>query len=113
MKKAIVLLSGGIDSSTCAAIARHEGYDLFAMSFSYGQRHGVELIAAGKIAAFLKATEHKIVTIDLRSFGGSSLTTPEPVPKNRTIDPGNGAIPSTSTRARFRRCAHWRGSASS
>ena len=83
MKKAIILLSGGIDSATCAAIAKHEGYKLFAMSFSYGQRHSVELKAAKKIAAFLKVAEHKIVRIDLRTFGKSSLTTPMPVPKNR------------------------------
>ena len=83
MKKAIILLSGGIDSTTCAAIAKHEGYKLYAMSFLYGQRHRVELKAAKRVATFFNVAEHKIVRIDLRAFGGSSLTAPLPVPKNR------------------------------
>jgi len=99
MKKAIILLSGGIDSATCAAIAKHEGYKLYPMSFSYGQRHSVELKAAKKIAAFLKVAEHKIVRIDLRTFGGSSLTSPLPVPKNRDLGRRN-EIPSTYVPAR-------------
>jgi 7-cyano-7-deazaguanine synthase len=99
MKKAIILLSGGIDSATCAAIAKHEGYKLYAMSFSYGQRHCVELKAAKKIAAFLYAAEHKVVKIDLRAFGGSSLTAPLPVPKNRGLKPRK-KIPSTYVPAR-------------
>jgi 7-cyano-7-deazaguanine synthase len=100
VKKAIILLSGGVDSATCAAIAKEQGYKLFAMSFSYGQRHRVELDAAKKVAAFLKVTEHKVVTIDLRAFGGSSLTSALPVPKRR--GPGNPAadIPSTYVPAR-------------
>jgi 7-cyano-7-deazaguanine synthase len=99
MKKAIILLSGGIDSATCAAIAQHEGYKLFALSFSYGQRHRVELKAAKKVAAFFKVSEHKIVRIDLRAFGGSSLTAPPPVPKNRRYK-HRKKIPSTYVPAR-------------
>ncbi|MGA2506073.1 MAG: 7-cyano-7-deazaguanine synthase QueC [Chitinispirillaceae bacterium] len=99
MKEAIILLSGGIDSATCAAIAKNEGYQLFAMSFSYGQRHSMELRAAKKIAAFFNVAEHKIVRIDLRTFGGSSLTSSLSVPRNR--DPGRSKkIPSTYVPAR-------------
>jgi 7-cyano-7-deazaguanine synthase len=99
MKKAIILLSGGIDSATCAAMAKHEGYQLYAMSFSYGQRHGVELKAAKKVAAFFKVAKHKIVPIDLRTFGGSSLTAPLPVPKNHDSK-RRKEIPSTYVPAR-------------
>lgn len=81
-KKAVVLLSGGIDSATCCAIAGKEGFVVFALSFSYGQRHAYELTAAKKIASHLAVKEHKILTIDLRSFGGSSLTSDTAVPKN-------------------------------
>ena len=98
-KKAIILLSGGIDSATCAAIAKSEGYRLFAMSFSYGQRHSVELDAAKRIVAALGADEHRIVEIDLRAFGGSSLTSPLSVPKNRDLAAESG-IPSTYVPAR-------------
>jgi 7-cyano-7-deazaguanine synthase len=99
MKKVIVLLSGGIDSATCAAIARRRGYKIFALSFSYGQRHSVELKAAQKIARFFCAAEHKIITIDLRTFGKSSLTASLPVPKRR--DPKHlKGIPSTYVPAR-------------
>ncbi len=106
MKKAIILLSGGIDSATCAAIAKHEGYKLHAMSFLYGQRHSVELKAAKKVAAFFNVAEHKIVRIDLRAFGGSSLTSSLPVPKNRLPADRHGnqkrrkEIPSTYVPAR-------------
>jgi 7-cyano-7-deazaguanine synthase len=100
MKKAIILLSGGIDSATCAAIARNKGYKLYAMSFDYGQRHRTELAAAKKVAKFLKAAEHKVVKIDLRAFGGSSLTAPLPVPKNRTVKKMAAEIPSTYVPAR-------------
>lgn len=100
MKKAILLLSGGIDSATCAAIAQHEGYELFAMSFAYGQRHNIELEAAKRIVSALKITEHKIVAIDLAMFGGSSLTTTQPVPKNRDITCRSDTIPTTYVPAR-------------
>jgi 7-cyano-7-deazaguanine synthase len=100
MKRSIILLSGGIDSATCAAIARSKGYKLYAMSFSYGQRHRVELKAARMVAAFLNVTEHRIITIDLRSFGGSSLTAPLSVPKHRNPEKRLREIPSTYVPAR-------------
>ena len=73
-KKAVVLLSGGLDSATCLALARAAGYACYALSLDYGQRHRVELEAAGRIAGALGAREHKIVTVDLRAIGGSALT---------------------------------------
>jgi 7-cyano-7-deazaguanine synthase len=81
--KAVVLLSGGLDSATALAIARAEGFACHALSFAYGQRHAVELEAARRVAAALGAVEHKIATIDLRIFGGSALTSDLPVPKDR------------------------------
>jgi 7-cyano-7-deazaguanine synthase len=100
MKKAVVLLSGGLDSATCCAFARRDGFELYAMSFSYGQRHSVELDAAKKVATFFNVAEHKIVTIDLRAFGGSSLTSDTiDVPQNRDIEPDSG-IPNTYVPAR-------------
>ena len=100
-KKAVVLLSGGIDSVTCCAIAKEKGFSIYAMSFSYGQRHSYELSAAKKIAESLSVTEHKIVEIDLRSFGGSSLTSTIDVPKNRkTFDEKSTDIPNTYVPAR-------------
>jgi 7-cyano-7-deazaguanine synthase len=80
MKRAVVLLSGGLDSATTLAIARAEGFAPYAMSFRYGQRHAVELDAAQRVAAALGVVEHRIVDIDLRAFGGSALTAEIPVP---------------------------------
>lgn len=101
MDKAIVLLSGGIDSATCLAIARCEGYALYAMSFSYGQRHSIELDSAKKVATANGVIEHRIVTIDLRAFGGSSLTSGESVPKNRDLESKSSeSIPNTYVPAR-------------
>ena len=74
MTRAVVLLSGGMDSATCLAIARSEGYEAYALSFRYGQRHSAELGAAERIAVALGAAEHKIVDLDLSSIGGSALT---------------------------------------
>jgi 7-cyano-7-deazaguanine synthase len=100
MKKAVVLLSGGLDSATCCAFARRDGFTLYAMSFSYGQRHSVELDAAKRVASFFNVADHKIVTIDLRAFGGSSLTSDLlDVPQNRDIEPDSG-IPNTYVPAR-------------
>lgn len=82
MKKAVVLLSGGIDSSTTIAIAMAEGYEIYAISFNYGQRHKVELISAEKIAKIIGVKKHLIVSFDMRSIGGSALTTKVDVPKN-------------------------------
>jgi 7-cyano-7-deazaguanine synthase len=82
---AIILLSGGLDSATTLAVARHEGFRCHAISFDYGQRHRVELEAARRVARSLGAIEHRIVTIDLRAFGGSALTADIAVPKDRLI----------------------------
>jgi len=81
-KKAVILLSGGLDSATIIALAKQEGYDLYALSFDYGQRHKVELEAAKKIAKLSGAVEYKVAQIDLRVFGGSALTADIDVPKN-------------------------------
>jgi 7-cyano-7-deazaguanine synthase len=78
----VVLLSGGLDSATVAAIARRDGYDVYALSFRYGQRHAVELDAAEKVASTVDAVEHRVVDIDLRAFGGSALTADIDVPKS-------------------------------
>lgn len=100
MADAVVLLSGGIDSATCCALAKRDGFDLYAMSFAYGQRHYVELEAAKRVAAFFEAKRHSVVAIDLRAFGGSSLTSDAPVPKNRDVEKPDGNIPSTYVPAR-------------
>jgi 7-cyano-7-deazaguanine synthase len=102
MKKAVVLLSGGIDSATAAACARRDGFALYALSFRYGQRHAVELDAARAVAASLGAAEHRIVDIDLRAFGGSSLTAALDVPKNRgeVLQTPESQIPNTYVPAR-------------
>jgi 7-cyano-7-deazaguanine synthase len=83
MKRAVVLLSGGLDSATTLAICRHDGFEPYALSFDYGQRHKLELDAAKRVAAALGAREHRIANIDLRVFGGSALTDDIAVPKNR------------------------------
>jgi len=82
MKPAVCLLSGGLDSTTCLAFARREGFDCYALSFDYGQRHRIELEAAARVAASLGASRHLVVPIDLRAFGGSALTDEIEVPKN-------------------------------
>jgi len=83
-KKAVVLLSGGLDSATTLAIARNLGYECYAMTFRYGQRHSIEIESARKVASALGVTEHKIIDIDLTAFGHSALTDPAfEVPKNR------------------------------
>lgn len=96
--KAIVLLSGGLDSYTAAAIARLEGFRLFALTISYGQRHVRELEAARAVAAWLRVERHIELDVDLSVFGGSSLTTNIPVPKDRHLDTGD--VPSTYVPAR-------------
>jgi 7-cyano-7-deazaguanine synthase len=83
MKKAVILLSGGLDSATVAAMAKAQGYELYALSFSYGQRHSVELEAAARVAQQAGAKEHKIAQLDLRLFGHSALTDDIAVPKDR------------------------------
>jgi len=84
-KKAIVLLSGGLDSTTALSIAKNSGFETYALSFAYGQRHEIELQFAKKIAEKFGVKEHKIATIDLRTFGGSALTAEIAVPKNQEI----------------------------
>lgn len=94
--RAVVLLSGGLDSATVLALARERGYECLALSFSYGQRHGVELQAAARIAETLEAREHRVVEIDLAAFGGSALTdASQPIP----MSPSTG-IPATYVPAR-------------
>ena len=99
-KTAIVLLSGGLDSVTCAAMARADGFDIHALSFSYGQRHRVELEAAKRISATQAFKDHKISEIDLRLFGGSALTSEMYVPKGRTEKDMANEIPVTYVPAR-------------
>lgn len=81
MKKCVVLLSGGIDSSTTLAIAKAEGYECYAISFDYGQRHKIELLSAKKIAQNMGVKEHLIISFDMNKIGGSALTTETEVPK--------------------------------
>ncbi|HEU5218425.1 MAG TPA: 7-cyano-7-deazaguanine synthase QueC [Gemmatimonadales bacterium] len=100
MKKAVVLLSGGLDSATALAVARSEGYEPYALSFRYGQRHVVELDAARNVAAHLGVVEHRIVDIDLRSFGGSALTGDIPVPTGRSGAEMGTGVPVTYVPAR-------------
>lgn len=97
-KKAVVLLSGGIDSSTVAAIARAEGYEIYALSFDYGQRHRRELQSAKMVAESLKVKEHLIISFDMRKIGGSALTTDMEVPKRGVTD--SASIPVTYVPAR-------------
>jgi len=73
-RKAVVLVSGGLDSATTLAMARQQGFDCYAMSFDYGQRHRSELAASARVSSMLGAREHRVVTLDLRQFGGSALT---------------------------------------
>ncbi len=84
MKKAVCLLSGGLDSTTCLAYAQRDGFAVYALSFDYGQRHRIELEAAVKIAQRMDAAAHKTVSVDLRTFGQSALTDDIDVPKDRT-----------------------------
>jgi len=83
MKRAVVLVSGGLDSATTLAICLREGFEAYALSVDYGQRHNLELDAAKRVSASLGAHEHRTAVIDLRVFGGSALTDNMPVPKNR------------------------------
>jgi 7-cyano-7-deazaguanine synthase len=98
-KKAVLLLSGGLDSTTLAALAASEGYAIHALSFSYGQRHSAELESARKIAAHFGAVQHVVTKIDLRVFGGSALTSDIAVPRDRNVDQ-EGDVPVTYVPAR-------------
>ena len=97
--RAVVLLSGGLDSTTVVALAKRDGYDVYALSFRYGQRHAHELEAARRVAARYGVARHEIVEIDLRPFGGSALTADIPVPKGRDVTHGSD-IPITYVPAR-------------
>ena len=98
--RAVVLLSGGLDSSTVLAIAQRDGYEASALSFRYGQRHVIELDSARRIAQSLGVKNHVVVDIDLRAFGGSSLTSDIDVPKDRPDEAMSAAIPNTYVPAR-------------
>jgi 7-cyano-7-deazaguanine synthase len=98
VRNAVVLLSGGLDSYTAAAMVQAEGFRLFALTIRYGQRHAHELESARAVAAALGVARHVELDVDLAVFGGSSLTTTAPVPKDRPIDPSE--IPSTYVPAR-------------
>jgi 7-cyano-7-deazaguanine synthase len=98
--RAVVLRSGGLDSTTTLAIAQAEGFDTYALSFQYGQRHAYELEAARRVAAALGARDQVIATIDLRMFGGSALTSDIDVPKHRPLDAMGDVIPTTYVPAR-------------
>jgi 7-cyano-7-deazaguanine synthase len=100
MKRAVVLLSGGLDSATVLAISRNEGFESYALSFRYGQRHERELEAATKIARSLGAQSHRIAEIDLRIFGGSALTADLEVPSHRSEAEMGSEIPVTYVPAR-------------
>ncbi|MBF0488855.1 MAG: 7-cyano-7-deazaguanine synthase QueC [Nitrospirae bacterium] len=102
-RKAVVLLSGGVDSATALAIAKSDGYECYAVSFDYGQRHITELQSAGRVAEFLGVSDHLIIKFDMRGIGGSALTSDMEVPKdNASTGVNNGAcvIPATYVPAR-------------
>ena len=97
MKKAVVLLSGGLDSATCLAIARSQGFESYCLSFNYGQRHCAELVAADRVVKALGAAEHRIVNFGLAQFGGSALTDTSIAVPTDGVQPG---IPVTYVPAR-------------
>lgn len=99
-RKAVVLLSGGLDSATVLAIARDRGFETNALSFDYGQRHRFELLAARRVASALGSAEHRTIQFDLREFGGSALTSDLEVPKGRATGEMKAGIPITYVPAR-------------
>jgi 7-cyano-7-deazaguanine synthase len=98
--KAVVLLSGRLDSATTLTIASSQGFDVHALTFRYGQRHDAEVAAAQRVARHLRAAEHRVIMIDLRAFGGSALTDDVPVPNGRTPEAMGDGIPVTYVPAR-------------
>lgn len=100
LPKAIVLLSGGLDSTTTLAIAKSQGYEMYTLSLDYGQKNHFELETAARIATRYQVVEHKMLTIDLRTFGGSSLTSPQAIERNRSPEEIGANIPSTYVPAR-------------
>jgi len=99
-KKAVVLSSGGLDSTTVMAIAKNEGYAVYSLSFSYGQRNFIELEAAGKVAEIIGVEKHLVINLDLDKIGGSALTDSIDVPKNRDEEAISADIPATYVPAR-------------
>jgi 7-cyano-7-deazaguanine synthase len=99
-RRAVVLLSGGLDSSTVVAIAKSQGFTVYALSFDYGQTHKAELKAAAKVAASQNVARHIVLNIDLSTFGGSALTGDAPIPKNRSLAEMGQGIPVTYVPAR-------------
>lgn len=100
MRKAVVLASGGLDSSVTAAVARADGHTLYFLTIDYGQRHRLEIECAKRIGEFLRVQEHQILQVDLRRFGGSALTTEVPVPTDRSSGDREQGIPITYVPAR-------------
>ncbi len=100
LKRAVCLLSGGLDSATTLAVARRDGFETYALSFDYGQRHRIELEAAARLAGALGAAEHRVVAVDLRGFGASALTDDIDVPKGREAGEIAHGIPVTYVPAR-------------
>ena len=98
--KAVVLVSGGMDSATAGAVAREQGFELYALSFRYGQRHAAELDAAKRVAEWLGARRHVVLEIDLRALGGSALTGDLQVPKDTPLEQIGNSIPATYVPAR-------------
>jgi len=99
-KKAVVLLSGGLDSTTVVAIAKKQGFAVYALSFDYGQNHKQELDSAARVAKELGVAQHTLVKVDLRSFGGSALTSDQPIPKHRSAAEIGQGVPVTYVPAR-------------
>lgn len=99
-KKAVVLLSGGLDSATALAVARQDGFRCHALTINYGQRHATELEASRRVARSLGVAQHRTIDIDLRSFGGSALTDDIAVPRDRSPEQMTGRIPITYVPAR-------------
>jgi len=99
-KKAVVLLSGGLDSTTVLVLGREQGFAMHALSFDYGQNHKIELESAKRVAATYGAVRHVIAKIDLRSFGGSALTSDVAVPKHRSAEAIGEGVPVTYVPAR-------------
>jgi 7-cyano-7-deazaguanine synthase len=99
-RRAVCLLSGGLDSATCLALARRDGFACYALSFDYGQRHRVELDAAARVAASIGVERHLVTRISLDDFGGSALTAPIDVPKGRAAEEMSSGIPVTYVPAR-------------